>query len=70
MDDKEFKKKVRKLAKKNDVEYKETRQGKGSHSRVHYGEKFTTLSKGEMGPGILGARCNHLGINKKELMEI
>ena len=38
MDDKEFKKRVKKIAKKHGVEYRETRQGKGSHSRVYYGE--------------------------------
>jgi hypothetical protein len=70
MDEKEFKKKVKKLAKKNDVEYQETRQGKGSHSRVYYGEVFTTVKQGEIGEGLLGAMCGQLGISKKDLREI
>lgn len=69
MDDKEFRKKVKKLAKENGVTYEETRQGKGSHSRIYYGEKFATLKKGEIGLGLLTAMCTQLGVKKKDLME-
>ncbi|WP_009546278.1 type II toxin-antitoxin system HicA family toxin [Crocosphaera subtropica] len=67
MDDKEFRKKLRKLAKKNNVEFYETRQGKGSHSRIYYDGRFTTLKKGELGQGLLRAMCQQLGINKDDL---
>ncbi len=67
MDGKEFKKKVKKLAKENGVPYEETRQGKGSHSRVYYGRNFTTVKQGEIGPGLLNAMCKQLGIDKNDL---
>ena len=55
-------------AKAKGVEYQETRQGKGSHSRVYYGQKFTTVKQGgEIGGGLLGAMCTQLGIDKKDL---
>ena len=69
MDDKEFKKRLKKLAKQNGMHYEDTRQGKGSHSRVYYGDKRTTLKKGEIAVGLPGAMCTQLGINKKDLME-
>ncbi len=69
MDDKEFRKRLKKLAKEKGIEYEETRQGKGSHSRIYYGDKKTTLKKGEIAVGLLGAMCSQLGINKKDLME-
>lgn len=69
MNDKEFRKQLKKLAKKSGVEYQETRQGKGSHSRVYYGKKFTTLKKGDIGAGLLTRMCTQLGIKKKDVME-
>lgn len=67
MDDKEFKKRLRRLAKETGKDYQETRQGKGSHSRVYYGDKFTTVRHGEIGTGLLSAMCKQLGIDKKDL---
>ena len=67
MDEKEFKKKLKKLAKKQGVKLVETRQGKGSHIRLYYGANFTTLKQGEIGEGLLKAMCNQLGIDKKDL---
>ena len=40
MDDKEFKKRLKKLAKNQNIFYDETRQGKGSHSRVYFGDSY------------------------------
>jgi len=42
---------IKKLARKNNVffDVAET-QGKGSHYRVFYGEKFTTVKSGELKP--------------------
>jgi hypothetical protein len=67
MDDKDFKKRVKKLAKKNGYEYLETRQGKGSHCRVYYGEKFTTVKHGEIRIGLLLEMCRQLGITRDDL---
>lgn len=69
MNDKEFKKKVKKLSNQNGVEYRATRQGKGSHSRVYYGTRFTTVKRGDIGAGLLKAMCIQLGITRDELME-
>jgi hypothetical protein len=70
MDDKEFKKRLKKLARNNGIDYRETRQGKSSHSRVYYGEKLTTVRKGEIGTGLLSDMCKQLGITKKDLTEV
>jgi len=64
----EFKRRVKKLARANNVYYQETRQGKGSHSRVYYGDRFTTVKRGEIGSGLLGAMCAQLGIAKEDLL--
>jgi hypothetical protein len=70
VNDREFKKRLRKLAKQEGVEYRESRQGKGSHSRVYYGNNFTTLKHGEIGTGLLNQMCKQLGIDKNKLMEV
>jgi len=67
MNDKEFKKKVKALAKANKVKYQETRQGKGSHTRIYYDTKFTTVKMGELSKGLLNAMCTQLGIDKENL---
>ncbi len=69
MNGKEFKRRVKRLTKANGVEYQETRQGKGSHSRVYYGDSFTTVKNSEIGPGLLGAMCKQLGIEKEDLLD-
>ncbi len=70
MNDREFKKRVKKLAKQNKVFFQETRQGKGSHARVYYANSFTTVKKGELGIGLLKAMCFQLGITTKELEDV
>lgn len=67
MDGKEFKKRVRQLARDNGVAYWEENRGKGSHERIYYGSSFTTVKHGEIGPGLLGAMCKQLGIDKRDL---
>ena len=44
-------------------------QGKGSHGRLYYGDRFTTLKdrKKEIGPGLLSAMLDHLGLTKADL---
>lgn len=67
MNGKQFKKAVRALAKRTGALYREENRGKGSHERVYYGHKFTTVKHGEIGPGLLAAMCRQLGINKRDL---
>jgi hypothetical protein len=43
--------------------------GKGSHGRLYYGNRFTTLKdrRKEIGPGLLKAMLDHLGLTRKDL---
>jgi len=43
--------------------------GKGSHGRLYYGNRFTTLKerKKEIGPGLLNAMLAQLGLTKMDL---
>lgn len=43
--------------------------GKGSHGRLHYGTRFTTLKdrRKEIGPGLLSAMLKQLGLDKSDL---
>lgn len=67
MNGNEFRRKLRKLARKNGVEYREENRGRGSHERVYYGNTFTTVKHGEIGEGLLAEMCRQLGINKNDL---
>jgi predicted RNA binding protein YcfA (HicA-like mRNA interferase family) len=46
-------------------------RGKGSHGRLYYGDRFTTLKdrKKEIGPGLLKAMLDQLGLTKADLEE-
>ena len=43
--------------------------GKGSHGRLYYGGRFTTLKdrKKEIGPGLLNAMLRQLGLTRRDL---
>ncbi|MBZ0228843.1 MAG: type II toxin-antitoxin system HicA family toxin [Bauldia sp.] len=47
----------------------DTGRGKGSHGRLYYGDRFTTLKdlKKEIGPGLLRAMLDQLGLSKDDL---
>ena len=47
----------------------DTGHGKGSHGRLYYGERFTTLKdrRKEIGPGLLSAMLAQLGLTKRDL---
>ena len=47
----------------------EPRPGKGSHGRLYYGDRFTTLKdrRKEIGTGLLAAMLGQLGISKEDL---
>jgi predicted RNA binding protein YcfA (HicA-like mRNA interferase family) len=43
--------------------------GKGSHGRIFYGARSTTIPdlRHELGPGLLRALCRQLGVEVKDL---
>ena len=43
--------------------------GKGSHGRIYYGDRFTTMKdrKKEIGPGLLKAMLDSLGLKRSYL---
>ena len=53
---------LRKSARKQGVDFRvvETR-GKGSHYRIHYGDRFTTVKSGELKPGYVALIKKQLG---------
>jgi len=66
----EFKRKVQKLAKRKGVPCTwNPALGKGSHGRITFGGKSTTLKdlKKEIGKGLLADMTQHLGIDPNEL---
>lgn len=69
MDGHEFEKRVKRLARKNGRDVRFVQHGKGSHGRLYYGDRFTTLKdrKKEIGRGLLRAMCSQLGISPDEL---
>ncbi len=70
MNGNEFERKLRKLGRKRGIAITfDSGPGKGSHARLYYGERFTTLKdrKKEIGPGLLNAMLNQLGLTKADL---
>jgi mRNA interferase HicA len=70
MDGSEFERKIRKVGRRRGVLVSSDRQhGKGSHGRLYYGDRFTTLKdrKKEIGPGLLKAMLDQLGLTKEDL---
>jgi hypothetical protein len=66
----EFEAGVRKLGRARGVIVSfDSGQGKGSHGRLYYGGRFTTLKdrRKEIGPGLLHAMLQQLGLTKKGL---
>jgi len=47
----------------------EPRPGKGSHGRLYYGDRFTTVKdrRKEIGAGLLAAMLGQLGLSKEDL---
>lgn len=65
----EFLRRLGKLGKRNGFCVRYDRgPGKGSHGRVFYGDRFTTLKdlKKELGKGLLRDMCSQLGIDPHE----
>jgi predicted RNA binding protein YcfA (HicA-like mRNA interferase family) len=66
----EFERKIRHLGRTRGVTVSFDRgHGKGSHGRLYYGARFTTLKdrKKEIGPGLLNAMLHQLGLTKADL---
>jgi len=66
----EFVKKLKILAKKQGIDVRiDERRGKGSHSTLFYGEKFTIIRnlKDELKTGTYYAMLKQLGIKENEL---
>ena len=66
----EFEQRVRKIGRRRGVSVSFDRgRGKGSHGRLYYGDRFSTLKdrKKEIGPGLLKAMLNQLGLANADL---
>lgn len=66
----EFERRIRALGRRRGVPVSFDRaQGKGSHGRLYYGERFTTLKdrKKEIGPGLLSAMLDQLGLSAADM---
>jgi mRNA interferase HicA len=66
----EFERKIRSLGRKRGILVSfDAGHGKGSHGRLYYGNRFTTLKdrRKEIGPGLLKAMLDQLGVTKKDL---
>ncbi len=66
----EFEKRIRRLGRRAGVVVSfERGHGKGSHGRLYYGGRFTTLKerKKEIGPGLLTAMLEQLGLTRSDL---
>jgi hypothetical protein len=68
----EFERKMRKLGRQRGVAVSfDPGHGKGSHGRLYFGNRFTTLKvrREEIGPGLLKAMLAQLGLTKWDLEE-
>jgi mRNA interferase HicA len=68
----EFERKIKKLGRKYGIAVTfDHGHGKGSHGRLYFGNRFTTLKdrKKEIGPGLLNAMLAQLGLTKADLEE-
>lgn len=66
----EFEKRVKRLGQNTGQAVRfDKRHGHGSHGRLYYGTRFTTLKdrKKEIGIGLLKAMCLQLGISPDDL---
>jgi predicted RNA binding protein YcfA (HicA-like mRNA interferase family) len=61
---------IRKIARKRGVTVRfDARRGKGSHGRLYYGNRFTTVKdrKKEVGPGLLRKMLADLDLNMDDM---
>lgn len=70
MNGNEFERKIKKVGRKRGIVVSfDSGHGKGSHGRLYYGNRFTTLKdrRKEIGPGLLSAMLSQLGLTKADL---
>lgn len=70
MDGAEFIARVRKLGRRTGVPVSfDPRHGKGSHGRLWYGDRFTTVKdrRHEIGKGLLHAMLDQLGLDLDDI---
>ena len=68
----EFERRIKTLGRRRGVPVSFDRShGRGSHGRLYYGDRFTTLKdrRKEIGPGLLNAMLDQLGLTKDDLEE-
>jgi mRNA interferase HicA len=68
----DFIRRIRKIARNRGVAIRfDSRHGKGSHGRLYYGNRFTTVKnrKKEIGPGLLRKMLADLGLNMDDIEE-
>jgi predicted RNA binding protein YcfA (HicA-like mRNA interferase family) len=66
----EFERKIRRVGRRRGIAVSfDPGRGKGSHGRLYYGDRFTTLKdrKKEIGPGLLKAMLDQLGLTRDDL---
>ena len=66
----DFIKAIRKTGRKRGIAARfEAGHGKGSHGRLYYGNRFTTIKdRGkDIGPGLLGAMLRQLGLKRGDI---
>jgi hypothetical protein len=66
----EFERRIRKLGRRRGVLVSfDPGHGKGSHGRLYFGDRFTTLKdrRKEIGPGLLKAMLDQLGLVRADL---
>ena len=66
----EFVRRVRRLGRKRSVPVRfDSRRGKGSHGRLYYGERFTTVKdrKKEISQSLLATMLNQLGLSAQDI---
>ena len=70
MNGSEFERKIKRIGRKRGIAVAfDAGHGKGSHGRLYYGDRFTTLKdrRKEIGPGLLNAMLTQLGLMKSDL---
>jgi mRNA interferase HicA len=66
----EFERRIRRIGRRRGVPVSfDGSHGKGSHGRLYYGDRFTTLKdrRKEIGPGLLKAMLDQLGLTRSDL---
>jgi mRNA interferase HicA len=68
----EFERRIKRIGRQRGIPVSfDAGHGKGSHGRLYYGARFTTLKdrRKEIGPGLLNAMLGQLGLTRADLKE-